>query len=217
MKTFGVVFGVVILSLVVLVSVIESRSEPAVISNQQPVSQQQASDSSPTPQCTSFQYSRWSHCGSDGTQTRIIAEAYPKGCKISNDVEQSQQCTYVPISANAQQLVSMAVNQIKRAPGGGVQASFLSGEAGDFKTDINWTVSDDGNLLIQSLVTNRQTDQTIDHLLLRDTDRDFRPDIYSRDGNTWQKIVGLDHPTQAALSVAWGVYFAYFGSYLLDY
>ncbi|MDO8513931.1 MAG: hypothetical protein Q7S50_00080 [bacterium] len=206
-----------ILALVIFVSVIGSRSEPAVTSDQQPVSQKQADDLPATPHCTSFEYSRWSLCGSEGAQSRVVTEAYPKGCRVGNGVEQSRQCTYVPISANAQQLLTMMANQIRHAQGGGVQASFLSGEAGGAKTNINWTISDDGNLLIQSLVTDRQTDRAISHLLLRDTDRDFRPDIYSQDGSTWHEITSLDHQTQAALSVTWGIYLAYFGSYLLAY
>jgi hypothetical protein len=45
--------------------------------------------------CTSFTYSEWSACQSDGTQTRTVLTSSPAGCTGGSPVL-TQACTYVP-------------------------------------------------------------------------------------------------------------------------
>ena len=45
--------------------------------------------------CTSFAYSAWGTCQSDGTQTRTMTSSSPAGCTGGTPVL-SQTCTYVP-------------------------------------------------------------------------------------------------------------------------
>jgi len=43
--------------------------------------------------CTSFDYTDWGECQSDGTQTRKVTESYPDGC-TGGDPDLSQSCDY---------------------------------------------------------------------------------------------------------------------------
>ncbi len=170
--------------------------------------------------CTSFDYTRWSHCATDGTQSRMITAVYPKGCDIADSgiiQGQEQSCTYVPIRANAQDLLTVAADQIKNASGGSIQTSYISGSTGGSLTNMSWLMSDDNNLLIDQLITNRYTGEVTEHILMRDTDRDFRPNIYSQNGTDWYQIATQDQSTQTQLITLWAVDMAYFGSYLLNY
>lgn len=170
--------------------------------------------------CTSFDYTRWSRCATDGTQSRMVTAAYPKGCNIKDFgviQGQEQSCTYIPIQANAQELLTMAAAQIKNASGGSMQTSYISGTTGGSVVNMSWLISDDNNLLIDQLVTDRYTGEVSEHILMRDTDRDFRPNIYSQNGTDWYQIAIQNQSTQTQLITLWAVDMDYFGSYLLDY
>jgi hypothetical protein len=47
------------------------------------------------PACTSFTYSDWSDCKTDGTKTRTVLSSYPTGC-TGGTPSLNESCTYVP-------------------------------------------------------------------------------------------------------------------------
>ncbi|KKQ95676.1 MAG: hypothetical protein UT20_C0024G0005 [Candidatus Levybacteria bacterium GW2011_GWA1_39_11] len=167
--------------------------------------------------CTSFDYTRWSHCLKDGTKMRNMTAVYPEGCTLADNtpVLERQSCQYTPVYVPPDFLAKMS-NQIVQS-GGGISANYISGTSGDSTIRANWIISDDNQLLISALTINRQTGEATENILLRDTNSDFRPDIFSRNGTDWSNISSQPQTYQTQLITVWAEDMAYFGAYLADF
>lgn len=60
-----------------------------------PATSQSCAYVAPIPSCTSFNYSSWSQCTSDGKQTRNVTSKYPYNCE-GGESQTTQSCTYTP-------------------------------------------------------------------------------------------------------------------------
>jgi len=177
-----------------------------------------ASGESSPLSCTSYEYSRWSPCSIEKTQTRIVTAAYPEGCRVSGGVmaEQEQVCVYVPLNLEPKSVFRKIISQIEESPDRDVMATFLTGASGENVAYVNWMMSDDGNLLIYHRVFDRQTEEPVENLLLRDSNRDQLPDLFSRDGTRWYEVSSQAETDRLTLVTTWGLDMALFSSYLLD-
>lgn len=78
-------------------------------------------------------------------------------------------------------------------------------------------MSDDDNLLIWHITKDRRTEEIINSIFLRDSDQDFRPDIFSNNGTDWFEINLEPQEAQEQIILMWTLDMAHFGSYLLNY
>jgi len=170
--------------------------------------------------CTSFDYTRWSHCAPDGTQSRVITAAYPGGCTIidSTSVTQQQNCQYVPMNLSIADVVNKMVWQIRNAPDQTIVTQYLVRNSGNIYIVTNkWKLSADGDyLFLEYTIKSRATGEIINHIILDDTNKDFRPEGYSYDGNNWSDISSQGSDIVLKYNTIWGVAAAYFGSYLMN-
>lgn len=199
---------------------------PSFPTSQSNVPPQQPPPIVPTPPptetsfCTSFDYTRWSHCATDGTQSRIITAAYPAGCtlKEGTSVEQQQECKYSSRNLSDGDIVNKMVGQIRNAPDQTITTKYFSGHPGDFYiTTLKWKLSTDGTTLFlettsKSLVTGTITNP----IILADTNKDFIPDTYSNDGDHWPSIASQGSTFMQNSTNIWGAAMSYFEAYLLQ-
>jgi hypothetical protein len=171
--------------------------------------------------CTSFDYTKWSHCATDGTQSRVITAAYPEGCAITENISanQEQQCQYVALNPSFAELVNKFVGQIHNAPDQTITTQYFAGQTNDIYIATNkWKLSSDGTtLLLESTSKNRATGAVTDHIILADTNADFLPDEYSYDGDSWYNLANQTSTVVQNYKTVWAVDSAYFAAYLLDY
>lgn len=183
--------------------------------------QTQTPTSQPSSLCTSFDYTRWSHCATDGTQSRVITAAYPAGCTLveSAPVVQQQQCKYIPINLSAGDIVNKMVGQIYAAPDKTIAVQYFAGHSGDvYIATSKWKLSsNETTLFFESTSKSRATGVITDHIILADTDKDFRPDIYSDNGDQWHNISSQGSALVQNYTTVWAVGSAYFAAYLLNY
>lgn len=166
--------------------------------------------------CTRLEYTRWSSCSEDGNKTRVVNTAYPQGCYLGKDVVQQQSCEYVPLKLEAINLFKKTAQQITMSSGRSVVSSYVSGQDGDSISTVRWTMSDDDNLLIWHIAKDRQTENITDSIFLRDSNQDFRPDIFSLNGTEWDNIASQSQEIQRQLLSLWALDMTYFGLYLLN-
>ena len=62
-----------------------------------------------TPACTTFTYSSWGSCQSNGTQSRTVQSSSPSGCTGGSPVT-SQSCTYTPPTSGGGSTANVTVN-----------------------------------------------------------------------------------------------------------
>lgn len=167
--------------------------------------------------CTRLEYTRWSSCSEDGNRTRVVTTAYPQGCYLGNDVVQQQQpCKYVPLKLEVTNLFKKMAQQIAMSSERSVVSSYISGQNGDSISTVRWTISDDDNLLIWHIAKDRQVENITDSIFLRDSNQDFRPDIFSLNGTDWNNIAAQSQENQRQLLFLWALDMTYFGLYLLN-
>ena len=171
--------------------------------------------------CTSFDYTRWSHCAADGTQSRVITAAYPDGCTLTDSapVVQQQKCQYVSVNPSATDIINKMVGQIHDAPDQTITTQYFSGQSGDIYITTNkWKLSSDGEaLFLEGTSKSRATGVITDHIILADTNKDFRPDEYSDNGDNWYSLASQEPALVQNYTTVWAVASAYFGVYLLNY
>lgn len=167
--------------------------------------------------CQSYDYSRWSHCSQDGGQTRVLTAAYPSGCKIGTETTQGQSCGYVPLQLDASNILKTMVQQIKSAPDRSIVSDFISGQDGSSVSTVRWMMSDDDNLFLWHIVKDRQTGAITESVMLRDTNQDLIPDIFSKNATDWLRIDSQPKTLQEQLRLLSAFDMAYFGGYLLNY
>ncbi|MDP3764127.1 MAG: hypothetical protein Q8Q95_00705 [bacterium] len=170
--------------------------------------------------CKSFDYTRWSLCTTDGTQSRVITAAYPNGCILTDALSvQQQKCQYTPLDTSFEDIVNKMVGQIHDAPDQTITTQYFAGHSDDvYITTNKWKLSSDGTtLFFEGTSKNRATEVITDHIILADTNKDFRPDMYSNNGDNWYNLANQDSDLVLNYTTVWAVASAYFGSYLLNY
>lgn len=178
----------------------------------------------PFPQislCKSFDYTRWSLCTTDGTQSRVITAAYPNGCTLRDNAPsvQQQKCQYTSLDISFEDIVNKMVGQIHDAPDQTITTQYFAGHSDDvYITTNKWKLSTDGTtLFFEGTSKNRATEVITDHIILADTNKDFRPDMYSDNGDNWYNLANQESDLVLNYTTVWAVASAYFGSYLLNY
>lgn len=208
-------FGGGIVAFLYLNSIPPNSTPPLpVVTNLPPSSQPQF--------CTSFDYSRWSHCAEDGTQSRVITEAYPKGCLFveTAPITQEQLCKYIPENISPTNIINAMVGQIYDAPNQTITTQYFAGQSDDLYIATNkWRLATDGGttLFLESTSTKRSTGVVTDHIILADTNSDFRPDMYRSDNSdNWYDLGSQGADLIKNYTLVWAVANAYFASYLLN-
>lgn len=170
--------------------------------------------------CNNFDYTRWSHCSVDGTQSRVITGMSPEGCTLKNDTQSSQlqQCKYIPINFSAEDIINKMVGQIHNAPDQTIVTQYFTGKRNDvYMTTDKWKLSTDGTtLFLETTSKNRTSGNITDYIILADTDKDFRPDKYSDNGDNWYNISEQGTDITQNYTVIWALASSYFAAYLLN-
>lgn len=164
--------------------------------------------------CTSVEYSNWSLCSERGIRIRNIISAYPQGCKFG-DILQQESCVYVPIKLDAETLIQRAFQKISLAPSKTIEAEYVSGQNGNMSNVVRYSIADDNNLVMWIENKDRQSGKVIKDVYLRDSNQDYRPDIFSNDGATWYPINIQSQSDQVQILSIWTVQMAYFVDNLL--
>jgi len=165
--------------------------------------------------CTKVNFSNWSLCSEKGTRIRSITSMYPQGCKLGSDVIQQESCAYVPIKLDAETLLQEMFQQISQTSGKTIETEYIAGEYGDVVNIVKYSIANDGNLVIWMQSKNHQSDRVISDLFLRDSNKDFRPDIFSNDGAEWYPIDIQSQEDQIQIMMVWAVQLTYFTENLL--
>lgn len=165
--------------------------------------------------CTNFEYSGWSGCATDSTQSRAITKAYPEGCSGGNPI-QFQGCNFEPLpkGVTAQKIWQQMITQIKSAPDQTISASYISGADAGSTTNLVWRVKNDGLYLYAKVYrTANKEDQSAMEMV--DSNFDAQPDWISDRGQQFVAISSTDqHYKEIILS--WATLNAYFASNLLE-
>jgi len=208
----GIIIFVVVIVAATSQTPTQPTSEPIPPTTEQPLS-------SPTPPiqspaCTNFQYSEWSHCATDGTQSRTIIKALPEGCSGGNPI-QFQNCKYEPLpqGTTGKKIYQRMINQIKNAPNQTISTNYVAGADAGNTTNLTWQVKDDGlYLYVKAYRTSNPEDQST--MAQVDTNFDGQPEWISDRGQPFVAISPSDKYYKEII-LSWATFNSYFASYLL--
>jgi len=174
----------------------------------------ESSNINPPSVCTDFEYSEWSTCASDNTQSRTINKMLPEGCAGGNPV-QFQKCDYkfLPASVTFQDIYKKMIDKIKNAPNKAINTSYIGGADGINTTELTWQINNDGlYLYVKGYQTSNPTNQS--SMIMVDADFDGQPDWISNQGQAFVAISKSDKYYKEII-LSWATFNSYFVSYLL--
>lgn len=177
------------------------------------------------PTCTSFTYSEWSICSSNGTQTRTIIKALPENCHNGNPIL-SQNCIYKPATYTPTPAPTLTpskpadlasyqrmINQIKAAPNQTISTTYTDGANNKNTTILTWQIKNDGLYLsVRGYETaNPKNQSTMSQI---DTNFDGKPERIADNGLPFVDILP-SHQYYKEILVAWATFMSYFEKNLL--